>query len=476
MAVRYAHPRGLRSALNSMASASNIRTGQVYSVTDESRLALGLSPTSYALMVNDSDARLAAIGAPASLLTTDKTSLVAALNEVILSQAASVRRYGALGNGVANDAPAINAALAANKHVYVPPGTYMLGSAITIPQSGTTLFGPGVLCATTANNAVLTAADNLTDLTISGLRLTRSVAPTTGVGLDFRGKVLDRILIENVTSEKHAIGFGLGVTAWSRVKNCIAERNSGDGFTVQNTAARSEVQWQFVDCLAQFNGGRGYLWQAVAGPAQFICGPMAGCATFANTGVGVAYVGLASCPMSDARMFNCFIGDDGNHGIYLDTYGGQHQIMDCFVEQIGQGPTGPTYSTPKSAFGCGISVTANNLEVQIIGGHAKACSYEALLLGAVRNAVVGFRGTDNGQALASGRRSGLYLHAGRVMANGCFFGNSPGGASQDYGIYGYDGAYLGIVGCDLIGNNVAPADAATNMSWCVAVGNFSRAP
>jgi len=59
-----------------------------------------------------------------------------------LGEITSVKAFGAVGDGVANDAPAFNAALAASTIVYVPPGTYKIGSAITVPAN-TSLVGAG---------------------------------------------------------------------------------------------------------------------------------------------------------------------------------------------------------------------------------------------------------------------------------------------------------------------------------------------
>lgn len=51
----------------------------------------------------------------------------------------SVKDFGAIGDGVANDTTAINAALAASNHVFFPPGTYMTDGGHNI--QGKTLVG-----------------------------------------------------------------------------------------------------------------------------------------------------------------------------------------------------------------------------------------------------------------------------------------------------------------------------------------------
>lgn len=57
-------------------------------------------------------------------------------------QMASVKTYGAVGDGVANDTAAFTAAMAASTAVYVPPGTYKIASTLAVPNN-TTLYGAG---------------------------------------------------------------------------------------------------------------------------------------------------------------------------------------------------------------------------------------------------------------------------------------------------------------------------------------------
>jgi hypothetical protein len=57
-------------------------------------------------------------------------------------QMVSVKTYGAVGDGVANDTAAFTAAMAASTAVYVPPGTYKIVSTLAVPNN-TTLYGAG---------------------------------------------------------------------------------------------------------------------------------------------------------------------------------------------------------------------------------------------------------------------------------------------------------------------------------------------
>lgn len=59
-----------------------------------------------------------------------------------LSDVASVRDFGAIGDGVTDDTVAIQAALTSAKAVYVPPGTYRISNTLTVTY-GRALYGAG---------------------------------------------------------------------------------------------------------------------------------------------------------------------------------------------------------------------------------------------------------------------------------------------------------------------------------------------
>jgi hypothetical protein len=59
-----------------------------------------------------------------------------------LATMANVKAFGAVGDGIANDTAAFNAALAASTAVYVPPGTYKITSTLAVPAN-TSLIGAG---------------------------------------------------------------------------------------------------------------------------------------------------------------------------------------------------------------------------------------------------------------------------------------------------------------------------------------------
>jgi hypothetical protein len=81
-------------------------------------------------------------------------------HETISTPFASVKDYGAVGDGVANDAPAFTAAAAAGVTVFIPLGTYKLSSSVAFPHQVVFLTGATIAPAsgtTTAFNGGIEA-------------------------------------------------------------------------------------------------------------------------------------------------------------------------------------------------------------------------------------------------------------------------------------------------------------------------------
>lgn len=101
-------------------------------------------------------------------------------------------RYGAKGDGVTDDAPAIQAALDAEGRAFLPPGTYRLGSRVQVTRSGGGVVGAGAgstvlkpdASLTTGTLSVLSPSnDTLTDVEITGFTLDGSADPAKVQGI-----------------------------------------------------------------------------------------------------------------------------------------------------------------------------------------------------------------------------------------------------------------------------------------------------
>jgi len=118
----------------------------------------------------------------------------------------SVKEYGAVGDGVVNDQPAIAAAFAASKNIYFPPGTYRMEGSVS--KSGTDNltvdFGEAILLdARTSTGSLFyfgTSSDTPlnTNLDVRGGTFNQSDPATTVNHGAIRVRGYTRFLIENL--------------------------------------------------------------------------------------------------------------------------------------------------------------------------------------------------------------------------------------------------------------------------------------
>jgi hypothetical protein len=137
--------------------------------------------------------------------TTSQTTLSAITNYL------SVKNYGAVGNGVADDTVAIQAALAAASPtvaVYFPPGNYKITSQITFSTNNVCIIGDGssqvviTYAGASTTNDIFVMGNNvnaLVNLIIKGIRITSTVTMTGGFA--FRFRLLVRSYINDVILE-----------------------------------------------------------------------------------------------------------------------------------------------------------------------------------------------------------------------------------------------------------------------------------
>ena len=101
---------------------------------------------------------------------------------------ASVKDFGAIGNGTADDTTAIqNAVNAPAMAVWFPPGSYKITSTITL-RAGTSLLGAGnasQIVAATVNMTMFAFGGPTAHIDVNGLYLTSSVATSGAIGLKF---------------------------------------------------------------------------------------------------------------------------------------------------------------------------------------------------------------------------------------------------------------------------------------------------
>jgi hypothetical protein len=140
----------------------------------------------------------------------------------------SVTSFGAVGDGTTNDATAIQTALtaAAGKVLLIPPGTYNVPSALTLPAGGVTILAYGATFTRTTNNAAwFTGGGTLSTIAASGGVLTsNATAGATTLAVTDASTIAagDRLLLRStLTFPSATAAYGEQVRVLSKATNTL---------------------------------------------------------------------------------------------------------------------------------------------------------------------------------------------------------------------------------------------------------------
>lgn len=273
-------------------------------------------------------------------------------------------------DGATDDTTAINADLALGGYWTLPPNRTCNVTQLNITLSGTRLSGSGfntsILQGTTAAAPSINISAGLSNVYLDGFQVTKSVVATSG-GTGIRmGGDCQYCVIDGVFVQKHYVGIQLQSTGVGYLRHVLSQYNLSTGISLTNSAASGTVQWDLDDVFSAQNVGQGFLvTTGAAGPTAITLGSWHNIRTFANTSIGIGVVCSVTIPCNGFRLTKGFLGNDNNHGIYLDSYGGLHTIADSYVELSATSTSGPTLSTPATNSGDGIRITANNTDVSL---------------------------------------------------------------------------------------------------------------
>ncbi len=194
----------------------------------------------------------AAIEATKLSFTQSGTGAVARTVESKLRDVVSVKDFGAVGDGVTNDAAAIQAAVnaCAGKTIYFPPGTYIVASRITF-ISNTHLkgeSGQSILKLATQNwpaqTGILFNASLLVDIELESLRIDGNKG---NIGTN-RSPLIAFFRSQNI-----------------KLRNCIFENVEGISVFLSTDIDDIKIQdCQFLECGGNPDNSDGYRWQAIA--------------------------------------------------------------------------------------------------------------------------------------------------------------------------------------------------------------------
>jgi hypothetical protein len=201
----------------------------------------------------------------------------------------NIKNYGAIGDGVTDDSAAINTALANNRDVFFPRGTYMV-SGLTVSLANARLKGDnGAILKKRANGELVEIATTATNTIIDGIILDGN-SPFTGVCIRNRatGVTVQFCYAKNAVSGDATIHGSQGQSANMTIRYCTIEGSAraenADNFTVDNCRILpSQVAGQ--------GAGLG-VWSVTS------AGSHADNARFTNNRIDVALNGFAIVPLS----------------------------------------------------------------------------------------------------------------------------------------------------------------------------------
>jgi hypothetical protein len=272
----------------------------------------------------------------ASIVATGIAGTVAITGSVNGGTELNVRTFGAVGDGVTDDSVAIQNAVNTGRTVYVPSGTYMIGTRILVSNS-VKMYGDGM------GVSVFKATSNLVPFISNAAYMVHVLANPVVSGVEFHSMTFDGNAAVNAGQTYFNIVVGLGnVGASGSAKNILFRdvEVKGAGYHgVWVSANASDVT--FERCLLRSNGSSG--------------------GGINNNGTNLK---LDDC--SNVLVSNSIFEDAWEHGIYNSGNDGI-KIVNCVIRnngRIGYG-TGISYrSFSGSIVGCQIYGNAGeNLSV-----------------------------------------------------------------------------------------------------------------
>lgn len=327
-----------------------------------------------------------------------------------LRDVVSVKDFGAVGNGVADDTVAIQAALTAGagKRVYVPAGTYLVNQGLVI-KSNTLLYGDGDGSVIKANPTYIGvnggsyatqtcqmlrnenfAASSLTDSDISVENVTfdwGSVTIAGGGAHSISLRYVERVLICNVRSINGENCTALLACRDTLTIGCNANNAKNCGFDHWDGASNCVVAFCTVRNTGlpgssaqgiQFTGTGSYLENRESADCLVV-----GCSVY-----GIKDSGSASAIISNAvangsqtyrfRSIGNYI-ENCDLGIVFDGEGGQHLSMGDTLRNVNSLPIFAKFSSPAAPAHC-----------RILDAHLIDCDHEPGNI-----ALVALSGTDN---------------------------------------------------------------------------------
>ena len=397
-----------------------------------------------------------ALTVPVSSPLTPAAYLAAINPGAVLNAALNVKNYGAVGNGIADDTAAIQAAITAAAviaattavDVYFPSGRYLY-SALNVNTGNMRLrgeIGAVLVKSTTTGNGITIKglAGRIYNNRVDSLVFTNASTASAGAQIHFENlgqTVISNVTVANTTAAPFKGLDFLNVSQYfldgTQVQGC-----GSNGVTISDCSDH-----YFSDCRSDANVGSGWVFDTCSG------GYSSQLTAFGNTAsafVTQATIGSPVLGVLNQCSYLFFVNCVG------DTSGSHNWFLQSTFDSVLSGCWGSTQSNATNDLngfvvynctcvtlqGCvalgnngpGFYVSGTNVGVQITGGYA----------------------LNNGKHSAFSYFSGYFVTGTTsVQLSNIFAASIPGGGSQTTGlIVGSAITRLQMTGCDLSGCTV----------------------
>lgn len=309
-------------------AAQPLRTSNGYIVRNGSPARIYTSQEDFSMTVREKNRVLVFTVADATSLSTFATQLASgsgsslvgynqggtgAVDRTVQSRLrdyVSVKDFGAVGDGIANDTAAIQSAVNTGKTVWIPAGTYSI-TTIDLKGKYPNIIGDGILqTIIKARSAVATMFDayEVTDVQVSPVLISNLTIDgnnvVTGSGISIRYRHISKIdtcLIKNFTavgaSGIYAIDSYLSLHSNLRITNCY------NGMTLDGSNHRTTTNsCSFTECT---NIGINCLSNGTAADGNYAL-VFNNCDVEFGSGLG-AYLNVL-----DAAFYGCYMGENLN--------------------------------------------------------------------------------------------------------------------------------------------------------------------
>jgi hypothetical protein len=457
------------------------------------------------------------LDAPTAGITVDTTSQTWAVNSIpagtyvplaggiVLDEGGGVfnvraAEFGATGNGITDDTAAIQAAITLAQlvggRVYVPQGTYIISSplSITAPMQleGASLFGTILQAASASNltNGVIYVSGTalrgveLRQFTINGNRANQT---TNGRGIQFNtpwqspgpdaNHVIEDVYIHDTYSDGFYIPIGADTRQLRLTNVHVRSTTAGNGFNFGGTATGSMTDSIFVGCFAELTALNG--WYIGGDSNHFI-----GCKAFWCGNIGGNNHGFYIQGW-DNTFTACEAQDNYQSGFYGDysgdsTYGSiATTFANCMADDNGQN-AGNTIITNVAVSSNVATITANNnyypgAIVQIAGLAHTALNGAWMITGTSPGGGVStsFTFAVSTGNIGSVADSGMSYGTNSIITNVAVSSNVATITATNSFIVGLSVTLQGLANAALNGTWTVTSSTSTSFTFAIVTGNIS---